>query len=468
MKFKLISSLLLLMTLAAPLFCDSSAKSEKMLDLIENGSVKKIKSYIIKRKNLANEKYGENGNSLLMEAVEKGRGYDVIKLLLDAGVNPKSKNDNGDTALTIAAQKNVDKKVFDALISYDTVLPFQRKNRILAKNDEGKSAIDYVKENGGGENLQVINHYLGIVDVAEPVPVQEAAAQEEPVQNVPAQEAVGPDQEIAVDAELAAPLLAAGTAAVALAAPSDTEALQEAAAAAAKRAANPYKRIYLFDGIEAYDTYDEPAQKKAELIAEPDKRGANGRTLLQKAAAEDDIAKIILLKNSGATVNLADAEGYTALMYAARFAKKVETVALLLSAGADAKLQNRFGLTALEIAAADNKNPEIVAALLAKTPKAAAQKAYITAVGLGRPNQTIQKFLDGGMGANDYYKGKSVLMYAAESNTHTDCIKFLLEKGADKTMLSNDWKDAYWFASNNPNLPKNDVYWSLNNSGKEK
>ena len=102
-----------------------------------------------------------------------------------------------------------------------------------------------------------------------------------------------------------------------------------------------------------------------------------------------------------------------------------------------------------------------------KTPKAAVQKAYITAVGLGRPNAVIQKFLDCGMSPNAYYKGKSVLMYAAESNTRTDCIKFLLEKGADKTMLSSDWKDAFYYASNNPNLPKNDVYWSLNNSEKK-
>lgn len=460
MKFKPLFSLFLLTMFALPLFCDSSAKAEKMLDLIENGSVKKIKSYIIKNKKLADERYGEKNNSLLMEAVEKGRDYEVIKLLLDAGVNPKIANDDGDTALTLAAKKQVDQKTFDALISYDTVLSFQRKNRILQKNDEGKSAMDYAKENGDTENIKVINHYLGIVDVAESVP----AAEETPPnqESAPTEEKA---EEISVATELAEPLIAA--AAAGLSAPENALALQEAAAAAAQRAANPYKRIYLFDGIEAYDTYDEPADKKTELIADPDKRGAYGRTLLQKAAAEDDLAMIKILIDSKATISLADGEGYTALMYAARFAKKVETVALLLSAGADAKAQNRFGLTALEIAAADNKNPEIVYALLSKTPKAAVQKAYITAVGLGRPNAVIQKFLDCGMSPNAYYKGKSVLMYAAESNTRTDCIKFLLEKGADKTMLSSDWKDAFYYASNNPNLPKNDVYWSLNNSEKK-
>ena len=123
-------------------------------------------------------------------------------------------------------------------------------------------------------------------------------------------------------------------------------------------------------------------------------------------------------------------------------------------------------LSAVEIAAADNKNPEIVAALLAKSQKEDVKKAYVTAVGLGRPNKIIQKFFDAGMSPNMIYKGKSVLMYAAESNAHTDCIKLLLEKGADSTMLTSDWKDAFWFARQNPSLPKNDVYWSLNNSEK--
>ena len=244
------------------------------------------------------------------------------------------------------------------------------------------------------------------------------------------------------------------------------EVLQVAAAAAAARVTKPYKKLYLFEGIEAFDTYNAAEQKKVELIPEPNKQDKNGRTLLHKAASQDDIEKILLLKDSGADFCLADNDGYTPLMYAARFAKKIETVAILLSNGASAKERNKFGLSAVEIAAADNKNPEIVAALLAKSQKEDVKKAYVTAVGLGRPNKIIQKFFDGGMSPNMIYKGKSVLMYAAESNAHTDCIKLLLEKGADSTMLTSDWKDAFWFARQNPSLPKNDVYWSLNNSEK--
>ncbi len=465
MKSKFLFVLALLAGLCAlPLLAAPDSKVEKILELLENAPVKKIKSYIIKNRNLTAEKFGPNQNSILMEAIDKGRGYDVIKLLLDAGASPKAQNAEGDSAVTYAAKKSADQKVLDALISYDTVLPFQRKNRILKQNDQGKSALDYAKENGDQEQMQTINHYLGIVDVAEPQPSAEAAESPkaaespEPVQEeAPVQNAQAPVTEEAVEAAAAATI----------AAPLATEALQEAAKAAAARAANPYKRVYLFEGIEAFDTYDTEKEKEKVLIAEPDKADANGRTLLHKAASQDDIEMILLLKESGANFNLADNDGYTPLMYCARFSKKIETLALLLSNGANAKAKNRYGLTAIEIAAADNKNPDIVAALLAKSQKADAKKAYVAAVGLGRPNGIIQKFFDGGMSPNEIYRGKSVLMYAAESNTHTNCIKLLLEKGADPTMLTGDYKDAFWFARQNPSLPKNDVYWSLNNSEKK-
>ena len=465
MKKAIVTILFLLSVFTAlPVFAAPNSKISKMQELLESGSVKKIKSLIIKNKSLADEKYGPKKNPILIEALEKERDYDVIKLLLDAGASPKAQNAEGDSAVSYAAKIGSDAKVLDALISYDTVLPFQRKNRILKKNNEGKSAFDYAKANGHHEQISVINRYLGIVDVAAPVAAAAPAAAAE-AQKENSEKEAEPEEEVSEAAP--EPESPVESDAAALAAPADAAALTAAAAAAAARATAPYKRVYLFEGIEAFDTYDAAAEKKPALIADPDKQDANGRTLLHKAASQDDIAMIQLLKESGANFNLADNDGYTPLMYAARFAKKIETVALLLSAGADAKAKNRYGLTAIEIAASDNKSPEIVETLLAKSKKEDAKKAYIAAVGLGRPNKIIQKFFDGGMSPNMIYKGKSVLMYAAESNVHTDCIKLLLEKGADKTMLSNDWKDAFWYARQNPSLPKNDVYWSLNNSEKK-
>lgn len=479
MKKRFAATLLIMAVfMAAPFFAES--KAQKIESLVQEGSVKKIKKMLINNQSLANVSYGEEKDSLLIVALKSQRDYSVIKLLLDAGVNPKKQNADGDNAIGYAAKCGADSKILDELISYDTVLPFQRKSRILQKNKEGMSALDYAAQGQRQDQISVINHYLGIVDKAAEEPVVDSAAlsepepkpEPEPAPQEPVTPAPPATPEPAVVA--VAPIVAAEAEPEPEPAPQETEtlapenseALQKAAAEAAAKAKKPNRRVYLFEGIAAFDTYSAASAKKRDLIAEPNKADANGRTLLQKAASQDDLDMISLLKESKADFNLADREGYTPLMYAARFAKKPETVALLLSFGADVKLRNRFGLSALEIAAADNKNPQIIESLLAKSPKLDAKKAFVAAVGIGRSNETIQKFLDAGMTANEVYKGKSLLMYAAESNSHTDCIQFLLEKGADKTMLSSDWKDAYYFASQNPSLPHNDVYWSLNNAEK--
>lgn len=461
---------------ALPLFAES--KAQKLESLVQEASVKKIKKMIVKNPSLADASYGQSKDSLLIVALKNKREYDVIKLLLDAGVNPKKQNSDGDSAVTYAAKCQADSKILDALIGYDTVLPFQRKNRILKKNNEGMSALDYASQNQNKEQTAVINRYLGIVDKAQEEPVVETPAPVAQAAPEPAPAPTPAPEPVAVPAP--APVVAPVVAAVAVEEskkeeeaapqvaqtlpPTNDQDLQRAAAAAAANAKRPNRRVYLFEGIEAFDTYSVEQEKKRSLIAEPNKADANGRTLLHKAASEDDLEMIKLLHDSKADFNLADREGYTPLMYAARFAKKAETVAMLFSYGASIKAKNRFGLSAIEVAAADNKNSPVVEAVLAKSPSVDAKKALVAAVGLGRPNDVIQKFFAAGMNANEVYKGKSLLMYAAESNSHTDCIKFLLEKGADKTMLSSDWKDAYWFASRNPSLPHNDVYWSLNNA----
>ena len=467
MKNRLAATLLFLAVLmAAPLFAES--KAQKMEALVQEASVKKIKNMIVKNQSLAEASYGQSKDSLLIVALKSNRGYDVIKLLLDAGVNPKMQNADGDNAIVYAAKCGADAKILDELISYDTVLPFQRKNRILKKNNEGMSALDYAAQSNNSEQISVINHYLGIVDEAAEEPVVESAAEPEPVAETPAAAEPAPEVIAAAPVEATEPVPEPEPvpATTEILPPPNGEDLQKAAAEAAARAQRPNRRVYLFEGITAFDTYDVKQKQRVALIDQPNKVGPNGRTLLQKAAAQDDLDMIGLLKESKADFNLADREGYTPLMYAARFAKKPETVALLFAYGADAKAKNRFGLSAIEIAAADNKNAQIVESLLAKSQKVDSKKAFVAAVGIGRPNDVIQKFLDAGMSANEIYKGKSLLMYAAESNSDTDCIEFLLEKGADKTMLSNDWKDAYWFASQNPSLPHNNVYWSLNNAEK--
>ena len=166
MKNRFAATLLFLASfMAVPLFSES--KAQKIESLVQEAAPKKIKNMLIKNQSLAAASYGESKDSLLIVALKSKREYDVIKLLLDAGVDPKMQNAEGDNAIVYAAKCGADSKILDELISYDTVLPFQRKNRILKKNNLGKSAMDYAVENGDQEQIDIINRYLGIMDVAE-------------------------------------------------------------------------------------------------------------------------------------------------------------------------------------------------------------------------------------------------------------------------------------------------------------
>ena len=85
--------------------------------------------------------------------------------------------------------------------------------------------------------------------------------------------------------------------------------------------------------------------------AKPDEpRSAKGRTPLMVACAYyGGITATTLLTKSGADVNIASANGATALMLAAQNAK-VDVVEHLLAKGADASKKDATGMTALDYA----------------------------------------------------------------------------------------------------------------------
>lgn len=238
---------------------------------------------------------------------------------------------------------------------------------------------------------------------------------------------------------------------------------QKKSAAGVPKKQRENRRTYLFDGLESFDTYFIP-ERKFEPIQNPDAKDANGRTPLQNAAALDETELVKKLLASGARVDMADGDGWTALMYAARFSQKRETASALIKAGASVTAKNRFGANALEIAAAYGASADVLDEIARHSTKTALLRAFFTAVGMGRPRHILAVFFNHGITANVVYKGKTPLMLAAQTNIDTDCIEFLLENGADKTFVTADRKNAYYFAKRNPNLPRNDVFWSLNNS----
>ena len=81
-------------------------------------------------------------------------------------------------------------------------------------------------------------------------------------------------------------------------------------------------------------------------------------TLLFELAKTGTQRQIQTAIKNGAKVNARDENGWTALMYAARYNLNAEVLAKLLEAGADVNAkEERLGWTALVAAAAFNPNP---------------------------------------------------------------------------------------------------------------
>lgn len=477
-------------------------KSEEQVDFYElakSGSARVLQKALRKEKSAAAARYGAKNDTLLMAAIEAGREPSFLGMLLDSGVPPDAANDDGDTALIYAAKFGYEKPALKTILSY-AAGPAKKRARAAYKNNLGQTASDFVqdgtkekkyleryaqkesrkkKPDGAEENLaesqqeeipaeeispaesDAHTQADGVSEdgnSAEEAQFESNASEENSNENCPGknpefepQEAIPQETENVPQNET-------------LPVPNTDTAEQKKSAAGVPKKRRENRRTYLFDGLESFDTYFIP-ERKFEPIQNPDAKDANGRTPLQNAAALDETELVKTLLASGARVDMADGDGWTALMYAARFSQKRETASALIKAGASVTAKNRFGANALEIAAAYGASADVLDEIARHSTKAALLRAFFTAVGMGRPRHILAVFFRHGITANIVYKGKTPLMLAAQTNIDTDCIEFLLENGADKTFVTADRKDAYYFAKRNPNLPRNDVFWSLNNSG---
>lgn len=236
----------------------------------------------------------------------------------------------------------------------------------------------------------------------------------------------------------------------------------------------PYKSVYLLDYLEldreiqhVPESAFDPNAGRYQFIENADAKDAEGRTLLMKAARDANIGMIENLLYSEANVNAADHDGWTALMFAARFSDSPLTVELLLNAGAKAQAENNYGITALLLATGFSRNTKIVSQLLEK--RSVAEKEVLAAFIYGITNEVspaiLQLFIDKGIAINAPYEGKTPLMYAAETNTSTATIQWLLAHGARVHYKTTAGQTAFDFARANRRLPKDAVYWSLNASG---
>ena len=233
----------------------------------------------------------------------------------------------------------------------------------------------------------------------------------------------------------------------------------------------PYRPVYLLDYMEL-DSEDDhvpdsafnPNAGRYQYIENADARDAEGRTLLMKAARAANIAMMENLIYSEANVNAVDNDGWTALMFAARFSDSTKAVKMLLDAGANPQMENDYGITALLLATGFAKKTDIISLLMEKRSPAEKEvcAAFIYAITNEVSPSVLQLFIDKGIAINAPYEGKTPLMYAAETNTSTATLKWLLEHGARTRYKTTTGQTAFDFARTNRQLPKDDVYWSLN------
>src|SRR5688572_21778251 len=181
---------------------------------------------------------------------------------------------------------------------------------------------------------------------------------------------------------------------------------------------------------------------------------AAGSPLIEAVKKQDAQAVRALLKQK-ANVNAAEADGFTALHWAAQ-RDDAQLVELLLAAGANAKATNRYKVTPLYFAAM-NGNAALMERLLkaGADPNATAEEGQtmlMTAALAGKP-EAVRLLLTRGVAvdATEPYKGQTALMWAAAEG-NTVAVDVLLEAGADLKLKSTGGFTPLLFAVRNAHI----------------
>jgi ankyrin repeat protein len=164
-------------------------------------------------------------------------------------------------------------------------------------------------------------------------------------------------------------------------------------------------------------------------------------TRVADAAQNRDITQLRALIKQHAAVNTAQADGTTALEWAAHW-NDTDAVNLLIAAGADAKAGNRYGATPLSEAAALG-NAAIIESLLKaganpNTRDTSDGETVLMVTARSGNADAVRALLNHGadVNATESYRNQTALMWAA-AERHADVVKILLEHGADWKIISS-------------------------------
>lgn len=476
------------------LFAFASSWSDKAFYLVETESPKKIRRALETDYSFKDYTRSPENENLLMAALKSDRPNEVISMLLKAGISPDSKTKQGVTAFMYACQYETDMDAVRNVLQTGAFRDVAKRKRILRKDKNGLTSFDYARmnETHSEEVLEILLEYAD-----EPLPQEDAAddtaedgeVTEDAEEGALDEEPVAQATEELSDGSAPAPVAAVALAPAAAVAPIAAGAALASPSVAQAAAELPVEsKMIDFSGLEvppivresiylydyAHDTVTlepipaeliaaESAEKR--FIPDANKRDSDGKTKLMIAAKKGDITRIEDLLFSGAEIDAKDDDGWTALMYAARFQSNPDVTKLLLIRGADRSLKNKYGITPLLLSAGYAAKPEVVSTLLESYPANSDEAREAFAYGISNLNtpSVLQAFIDKQVPLNVPYDGKTPLMVACETNKNTHVIEWLLDNGASKYQIeATTGKTAYDYAKENKKLPHNVVYWSLN------
>lgn len=177
-----------------------------------------------------------------------------------------------------------------------------------------------------------------------------------------------------------------------------------------------------------------------------------GKSPLATAAEKSDRTAIRALLKRHADVNAPQADGMTALHWAAYF-DDLETAKLLVEAKANVSATNRYGVTPLSLAC-QNGDGAIVELLLEhgadpNTTLRGGETALMTAARTGKPG-AVKALIAKGADVNaKERRGQTALMWAAAEG-NTEAVELLIKAGADiHVTLPDSGFKPFFFAARN-------------------
>jgi ankyrin repeat protein len=180
------------------------------------------------------------------------------------------------------------------------------------------------------------------------------------------------------------------------------------------------------------------------LLARP---ASAADTKLADAAEHHDWPAVCALAAESTDVNVPQADGMTALHWAAHY-DALDAAKLLIAAGANARATNRYGVTPLALACT-NGDPAVIELLIeagvdANSALPGGETALMTASRTGRLEAVAALIAHGAdVNARDE-KRQTALMWAAAEG-HVDVVDALLKAGADfRTPLSSGFTPLFF------------------------